>query len=79
MFNRKLSPLAVVATVSPFLFACTSQDLYEATQENRLQECRKLYGAQREECEAQYQKSYDTYERERNDVINEGINQGKKK
>lgn len=57
MFNRKLASLAVVATVSPFLFACTSQDLYEATQENRLQECRKLYGAQQEECEAQYQKA----------------------
>ena len=72
MFNSKLASFALVVTVSPLLFACTSQDLYEATQENRLQECRKLYGAQREECEAQYQKGYDTYERERNEVINKG-------
>lgn len=72
MFNRKLASLALVSAASSMLIARTSKDLYETTQENRLQECQKRYGAQREECEAQYQKSYDTYERERNEVINEG-------
>lgn len=50
---------------------CSSRDLYNAAQQNRLQECSKLYGAQREECEARYQKDYDTYQREREAVIND--------
>ncbi|MDM7860280.1 hypothetical protein QTP81_06705 [Alteromonas sp. ASW11-36] len=35
-----------------------------------MRECSKLYGAQREECEARYQKDFDTYQREREEVLN---------
>ena len=52
------------------LSGCSSRDLYNAVQQNRLQECRKLYGSQRADCEARYQKDYDIYERERQDVRN---------
>lgn len=48
---------------------CTSKDLYNAVQQNRLQKCSELYGPQREECEAQYQKDYETYNRERAEVL----------
>ena len=53
------------------VIGCSSRDLYDAVQQNRLQECSKLYGAQRKECEARYQKDYDTYQREREAVIND--------
>ena len=57
--------LALLVAVS----GCTSKQLYNAAQQNRLQQCSELQGAQRDECEAQYQKDYDTYERERPEVL----------
>lgn len=67
-----MKKFGVIITAGAILLsACSSRDLYNAAQENRLQECRKLYGAQREECEARYQKDYDTYERERQEVIDQ--------
>lgn len=69
MSSKVLLSLFVSA---PLLCSCSSKELYNAVQENRLQQCQTLYGAQREECEAQYQKDYETYKRERSEVINEG-------
>jgi len=66
MSSKVLLSLFVSA---PLLCSCSSKDLYNAAQENRLQQCQTLYGAQREECEAQYQKDYETYERERKEVM----------
>lgn len=57
--------------LTSLITGCSSRDLYNAAQQNRLQECSKLYGAQREECEARYQKDFDTYQREREAVIND--------
>ncbi|MBT0587467.1 hypothetical protein [Alteromonas oceanisediminis] len=68
--SQKLRLLLVTLSVVMGLSGCSAKQLYNATQENRLQTCSELYGAQREECEAQYQKDYETYERERQQVIN---------
>lgn len=67
--NGLILKLAVVIGLIVSVSGCTSKQLYNAVQENRLQECRKLYGAQRDECEARYQKDYETYQREREEVI----------
>lgn len=60
----------IFLSVVIILGGCSSRDLYNAAQQNRLQECSKLYGAQRADCEARYQKDFDTYQREREEVLN---------
>ena len=67
----RISAAVGVTLALSFTSGCTSKQLYNAVQENRLQECAKLYGSQREECEARYQMDYETYERERQQVLNE--------
>lgn len=64
----KIIPLCLLMVLAA---GCSSKQLYNAAQENRLQKCGELHGAQREECEALYQKDYDTYERERQEVLND--------
>ena len=61
--------LLIMMVTTPLLFSCTSRQLYNAVQQNRLQDCRQLADTQRKECEAQYQKDYDTYEQQRQQVL----------
>jgi hypothetical protein len=64
----KIIPLTLLLVLAS---GCTSKQLYNAAQQNRLQNCSELQGAQRDECEALYQKDYETYERERQQVLND--------
>ena len=65
----RLKPSVMLLIFTIGLSGCAAKDLYNATQQNRLQECAKLYGAQRQECEQRYQKDYETYQREREEVL----------
>jgi hypothetical protein len=56
---------------------CTSKELYNAVQENRLQECQKLFGQAREDCERFYQMSFEEYASERQKVLNPKRNDNK--
>ena len=51
------------------LTACSSQGVYEAARQNRLQDCEKYEGSRREQCLAEYQKTYPEYERQREEVL----------
>ncbi|WP_124916931.1 hypothetical protein [Alteromonas flava] len=66
--TRKLLSVIIPATCI-VIAGCSSKSLYNATQQNRLQSCQTLYGAQKEECEARYSKDFETYERERQEVL----------
>lgn len=68
MKRTKIIPLALLLVLAS---GCTSKQLYNAAKQNRLQNCSELQGAQRDECEALYQKDYETYERERQEVLND--------
>jgi hypothetical protein len=46
-----------------------SRDGYELLRKNFLEQCRRLVGREREECNARYQQSYDDYQRQRGEVI----------
>lgn len=49
-----------------FLTACTNQQMYEAVQENRIQDCDKYgYEGSREECRELFQTSYEEYRESR--------------
>ena len=56
-------------TISTFLFlltACSNQSLYEAIQDNRVNECRNLTYQQEQAClKGVNQQSYEDYNRER--------------
>ncbi|WP_043320152.1 hypothetical protein [Microbulbifer sp. HZ11] len=55
-----------------FLVACSNQQIYDGIQQNRLHNCEKYPDAQYEECVADYQKDYRTYERERQALLKQG-------
>ncbi len=46
-----------------------SRDGYELLRKNFLEQCRRLDGREREQCQARYQQSYDDYKRQRGEVI----------
>lgn len=46
-----------------------SRDGYELLRNNFLNQCQRLVGREREQCQARYQQSYDDYERQRGEVI----------
>ena len=51
------------------LVSCSKQQLYDAARQNYLQDCDKWEGAERERCQAQYQESYQEYERRRTEAV----------
>ncbi|MDY6976868.1 MAG: hypothetical protein SVW51_11710 [Pseudomonadota bacterium] len=69
--EMKLTKIVPLTLLLALASGCTSKQLYNAAQQNRLQNCSELQGAQRDECEALYQKDYQTYERERQEVLND--------
>ncbi|NQZ80110.1 MAG: hypothetical protein HRT52_03745 [Colwellia sp.] len=56
--------------LSSLLTACTSKEIYNATQINRQSKCNEEVGVLRDKClESLNKKSYEDYERERKDII----------
>lgn len=51
------------------LTACSNQQVYNAVQHNQQLECQKLPGTQYEECMRQVSEPYESYEREREELI----------
>lgn len=64
---KKLIFAVAVFTLS----ACTSQELYHYVQHNKVQDCRKMVDPLYEECMEQYGKSWEDYERERQELLAE--------
>lgn len=44
--------------------ACTSEQIYNAIRENRIQACENIPIPQQESCRAQYETSYEEYDRD---------------
>lgn len=62
--------LSVIAPCAlSLLSACTHQQMYEAVQHNRKQECLTLPPAQQNKCLNAYNQSYEDYNREREALI----------
>lgn len=53
------------------LFGCSNKKIYEAVQYNQKQECRKLPYPQQSECVEEHSKSFEEYEKNREDVLKE--------
>ena len=56
--ERAVLTLLIVAVA-----ACSNKQLYEASHQNRLQECDKLVTSQRQSCLEEYSESYEEYRR----------------
>lgn len=50
---------------------CTSKQLYNAVQQNRIQACSKELPQDQEACKQRYEKSYEDYERDRQEVMDD--------
>jgi len=59
--RTRISIIVMLALAS--VSACSNRRLYEASHQNRLQECEKLPASQRQTCKAEYSESYDEYRR----------------
>jgi len=51
------------------LCACDNRYVYDSIQANRANECNKLSGSQREQCLKQLPPDYDTYQRQREELL----------
>lgn len=67
--KQKLGLLAVGALICGLLQACTQQDVYEMTQDNRRQACDKEPPSLQDSCRERYQQKYADYQREREDLL----------
>lgn len=64
--------LGILIAVSMCISACSNRQVYDAVQNNRRLECDKMPdSAAREECLKQYSESYDSYQRERDEMLEE--------
>lgn len=61
--NIRLPINTIVILALASVSACSNQRIYEASHQNRLQECEKLIASQRQACRAEYSESYDEYRR----------------
>lgn len=52
--------------------ACTQQDIYEMSQDNRKQACDKEPPAMQEQCRQQYEQSFAEYQRDREALLEDG-------
>lgn len=62
MTVRTLQIIAVIVALAS-ASACSNRRIYEASHQNRLQECEKIAASQRQTCKAEYSESYDEYRR----------------
>jgi hypothetical protein len=69
--GRRLATASVL--LAPLLAtSCSNQALFESIQQNHLQRCQAIPIAQQAACEAQYQTSFEEYQREREALLREG-------
>ncbi len=69
-FTSISSNFAIFLGLLILISGCSNQEIYQAVQNNRLQECDKLPDVQREECRAQHSQPYEEYERNRKELEN---------
>ncbi len=63
----KHSRFVVLSILSLMILGCSNKSLYEAIQENRVNDCRNLSYQKEQQClNSLNQKSYEEYQRERN-------------
>ena len=73
--NRRIG--SAVALVAWWLLqACSNQQVDDAIQQKRQLECQKLSGTRYEECMEQYSEPYEEYERERQELLQEKVDNG---
>lgn len=60
----------LMASLSICATACSHRAVYETVQNNNRLDCQKQPPSQQEECERQASKSYQQYERERQELLN---------
>jgi len=60
-------PLLVISIF--FICACSHEQIYSATHENRRFECQKLPQPQYEACMKEYDQPYDDYNKSREDAL----------
>jgi len=53
------------------LSACSQREVYDSIQTNQRNECELLSGVQRQECLSRLSPDYQTYERQRKDLLKE--------
>ena len=66
-FKLTLKISCYVIILSCFLMttvSCTKKQVYEGVQNNRKNDCEKLNDSQREDCQRQYEKSFEEYKKE---------------
>ncbi len=59
----------IIISLSVILFGCSNRQIYEAVQNNRKNECRKLPYPQQEDCIKAHGASYEEYSRKREEAI----------
>ena len=62
--------IILMASLSVSATACINRTVYESVQHNERFDCQKQPLSQQEECERQASKSYEQYERERQELLN---------
>jgi hypothetical protein len=61
--------IALSVFVCACLAACTSRDLYNNIQQDRLRQCERLQETKRAECLERWRDTYDDYERKRQELL----------
>lgn len=59
----------ILFCLSIILIGCSNKQMYEAAQNNRKSECRKLPDQQQEDCMKAHSESYEEYSRKREEVL----------
>lgn len=69
--------LAVAIAISSiFISACTAKQLYNSAKGSQEAKCREHVGSELEQCLQEiYNKSYEDYEKERQQVLKDGVEQ----
>lgn len=66
-----MKSLLVILFVAVVVTGCTNRGFYESSQISRRNECRKLPIPQQEKCLEAASKTFEQYERERQEVLDE--------
>ncbi len=61
--------ISVIYICTSLLMSCTSQDVYNAVQDNMQQECQNLPSSAYENCVNGHSESYSEYERKRQEEL----------
>jgi hypothetical protein len=66
---RLFTRLLRAALLLPMFAACANQQLYNGIQKNQQLECQKLPGSQYDECMKEVSEPYESYERDREELM----------